>query len=347
MLNDAKRCLDNRIPIMLVDPSRDSFYRKFGFEFACDQYRIGIDRMFCSDALEQKGYTVKTDVIADNKELQEAYKGLNDYFFTNSTYNELSWPPCYEDIKYKRKDIKVAVAFDKDEQPCGYILYNLDGNNMVITAFRYTTLAAFYTLKQFMLGMDARINEFVFTSIPQDFPLSLFLKDLGRPEKKLYFGSWISRMIRIVDFGFFLENLISETPKEAISFSIKDEVLTKNNNTYTLLPNGKVVIGADEQSQITSTITDIVPLLPPKRRRPRPRFFSMKLTQEAISQSPKLRSKESLLSLAASFCLLEYFSSSLKNKSILTNECASAGYTNSHKGANEAVKFKKYGNITQ
>ncbi|MBU9711192.1 GNAT family N-acetyltransferase [Evansella tamaricis] len=261
MLNDAKRCKEDRIPIMLVDPSRDSFYRKFGFEFACDQYRIDIDRLFCSDEIEQCDYTVKTGVIADNTELQEAYKVVNDYLFTHSPYNELRWPPCYEDIKYKRKDIKLTVAFDKEKQPCGFVLYSVDGSNMLVTSFRYTTLAAFFALKQFMLDMDDSISQFVFTSIPEDFPLSLFLKDLGRPEKKLYFGSWMSRMIRIVDFPFLLEKLVSEPPKHAISFSIKDKVLKENNNNYTLFPNGKVIIDSDRQSEVTSTMTDIVPLL--------------------------------------------------------------------------------------
>lgn len=261
MKNDARRCRENQIPLMLVDPSRDSFYRKFGFEFACDQYRISIDRNFCSAATEQTGYTVKSDVIAENLDLQQAYKELNDYFFINSPYNELRWPACYEDIKYKRNDIKLVVTFNEDKQPCGYILYSADGNNMLVTAFRYKTLAAFYTLKNFMLSMDESINQFVFTSIPENFPLSLFLEDLGRPEKKLYFGSWMSRMIRIVDFSFFVENLITEPPKQEVSFSMKDEVLIENNHNFTLLPSGKVVKQAGDKIDVTATISDIVPLL--------------------------------------------------------------------------------------
>jgi len=260
MLNDAKQCLENNIPLMLVDPSRDSFYRKFGFEFALDKHRITVDKNFCSQGKYDGEYTVKAGIISDNTELQLAYKDMNDWLFKNSQYNEMKWPKCYEDIKFKRKDISIAVTFDNN-RPCGYILYTIEENNMIIESFRYLNLDGFYSLKEYIMSLDENIMNFMFRSVPEDFPIDLLLKDLGRPEKKMFFGSWISRMIRIVDFKGFLERLIEDKPKNPICIHIKDDIVTENEGFYTILPNGKVEKQRSCDSDLTATITDIVPLL--------------------------------------------------------------------------------------
>ncbi|MBV1758529.1 MAG: GNAT family N-acetyltransferase [Dethiosulfatibacter sp.] len=261
MLKDAKYCFKNNIPLMLVDPSRDSFYRKFGFEFAIDKHRIVLDKNFCSREDYKPKYIVKADIIAENSELQQAYKDMNEWLFKNSSYNEMKWPECYEDIKFKRRDMTIAVAFGKSNKVCGYMLYSREGNNVRITSFRYRDLNAFYGLKEYMLSLDENIESFSFLSIPQDFPIDLMLKDLGRPEKKLYFGSWISRMIRIIDFKGFLEGVIEKAPKSPICIHIKDHIIAENEAFYTILPCGEVKKESSGKSDVTTTITDIVPLL--------------------------------------------------------------------------------------
>ena len=261
MLNDAQQCAANNIPIMLVDPSRDSFYRKFGFEFALDKYRIAIDKSFCSSIQCSAYYRVKSGIIADCGELQSAYKDMNEWLFKHSRYNEMKWPKCYEDIKFKREDIHIGVAFDGHNQPGGYILYSREEDHIVIESFRYLNLDAFYALKQYMMSIDEGIIKFIFISIPEDFPIELFLKDLGRPEKKMFFGSWISRMIRIIDFKGFLESLIEKTPQSPICIHIKDDVLEENEGFYTILPSGEVKKQSSGTSDLAAAITDIVPLL--------------------------------------------------------------------------------------
>lgn len=261
MLRDAKHCFKNNIPLMLVDPSRDSFYRKFGFEFAFDQYRVTVDRNFCSQTEHSSSYTVKADIIADSSELQLAYKDITECFFKHPRYNEMRWPKCYEDIKFRRKDINIAVAFDENNLPCGYILYTREENNMILESFRYLNLDAFYALKKYMISLDESINNFVFRSIPKDFPLELLIKDLGRPEKKLFFGSWISRMIRIIDFRGFLERIIEYAPKNQIYIHIIDDIIMENEGFYRILPSGEVKKESSGNIDVTATITDIVPLL--------------------------------------------------------------------------------------
>ena len=261
MFNDAKGCFKNNIPLMLVDPSRDSFYRKFGFEFAVDQYRVTIDKNFCSKTKYNSQYSVREDALSGNRELQMAYKDMNKWLFNHSRYNEMKWPKCYEDIKFKRKDINLAVTFDNDNSPKGYILYTREDTNMIIESFRYLNLDAFYALKGHMMALDEDVSRFTFNSIPEDFPIDLFIKDLGRPEKKLFFGSWISRMIRIINLKNLLEELLETTPRSPISIHLIDDIIVENQGFYTILPSGKVEKHNSGDSDVTITIADIVPLL--------------------------------------------------------------------------------------
>ncbi|QUI24155.1 GNAT family N-acetyltransferase [Vallitalea pronyensis] len=259
MYEDAMRCREHHIPIMLVDPSRDSFYRKFGFEFAMDKYKILLDRdFFQTNALEKTGNVVKGQM--DNNELKQAYQFINQWLWQHSRYNEMLWPPCYEDIKYKRDDYKLAVAHNDDGKPIGYIIYAIHNQEIVIESIRYVTLGALYVLKHYMLNIDEEISTYVLNSIPQDFPLDLFLKDIGRPEKRLKPYSCMTRMMRIVDFQVALEALIIQKPEIPICMAIEDTIIKENSGFYTLLPSGRIIRKSCE-CFVSSTIEDIVPLL--------------------------------------------------------------------------------------
>lgn len=263
IIDEAKKCLEQGISYLLLDPSRDSFYRKFGFEYGIGQYRITVDRSFCSQMglNRTETYTVEADSIAKNAMLQVAYKEMNEWLYNNSRYNEMKWPPCYEDIKFKRDDITIVAVFDESNRPCGYILYSIEGRRMVIESFRYFNLDAFYALKKYMMSLDKEINQFVLKSIPEDFPIDLLITDLGRPEKKHLFGSWISRMVRVVDFQDVLERLIETAPIQPVCIYIKDDIINDNEGYYTISPDGNVQKEKRGRSDVSASITDIVPLL--------------------------------------------------------------------------------------
>lgn len=263
IINETNKCLEQGFSFLLLDPSRDSFYRKFGFEYGIGQYRITVDKSFFS----QKGldrcrtFTVEAGPIANNIMLQAAYKEMNVWLYKNSRYNEMKWPPCYEDIKFKRDDITIAAVYDEMKRPCGYILYFIEGARMVIESFRYFYLDSFYALKKYMMSVNMELEQFVFKSIPEDFPIDLLITDLGRPDKKLLFGSWISRMVRVVDFQKVLECLIGNPPNKPIRIFVKDDVINANEGYYTISPDGKVLKEEFGSSDLAVTITDIVPLL--------------------------------------------------------------------------------------
>lgn len=260
MLSDAKLSMQNNIPLMLVDPSRDSFYRKFGFEYALDRFKINIDKSFFSTCSNRPGCRVISGRMSD-KELQAGYKKINKWLRDNSRYNEMIWPPCYEDIKFLREDLEVTVVYVSNNLPVGYILYYIENKHMILESFRYMTLDAFHVLKTYMLTLEDEINTYSFNSIPQDFPIDLLVDDFGRPEKRLVASSHITRMMRITDFQSFLEKSLCRMPSKPICMYIQDDILKENSGFYTILPTGNVIRSEEQRCYISCTISDIVPFL--------------------------------------------------------------------------------------
>lgn len=258
MLDDAKRCIHNNISLMLVDPSRDSFYRKFGFEYAFDKFRISFDNTFLKDNTATSS-TIKSSKLSDSS-IQDDYKVINKWLYDNSRYNELIWAPCYEDIKFKRDDISISLAYDKDSMPSGYMLYTIEDDNMIIESFKFTSLDAFFALKSYM-SQNNKIKQYVFKSIPQNFPLHLLVKDISRPEKRLLLTSCMTRMMRITNLEKVLERLIHNCPKAPICIYIWDDIITENSGYYTISIDRKVTKSYIGNMDCKINITDIVPLL--------------------------------------------------------------------------------------
>lgn len=261
MRQDAVDCIKKDIPIILLDPSKDSFYRKFGFEFALSKCRIRVDKEFCSKDDKGSNFIVKKDIIANSKELQAGYLELNKWFWENSNYSELKWPKCYEDIKFLREDINIAVAYSSSNTAIGYIIYQIEESSMVIEYFRYKNLDGFYALKNFIISDIKEVKDFVFNSVPEDFPFELMLQDVSRPEKRLVLCNWTSRMARVINLSELLNTLIEKAPQKQLSIFVKDDILKENEGYYVISTKGKVTKETEAKPDIITTINDIVPLL--------------------------------------------------------------------------------------
>ncbi|MBU3127673.1 GNAT family N-acetyltransferase [Clostridium tagluense] len=262
MLNDAKRCLENNIPLMLVDPAKDSLYRKFGFEFALDKYETFIPREFLYETKDYEfSYKVSSDLLSKSQKLQCDYKEINRWLWSNSRYNEMKWPKCYEDVKFLDYEIKIVVAYEKKNKPVAYALYTIEKDKMYIKSFRYINLYGFYAIKNFIFNIDKEIVGFGLESIPEDFPLDLIITHRWAIDKFLNHRKLISRMARIIDFKGLLEKLIVASPRRAISIYIKDNMLEENTGAYIILMDGSVVKEDSTECELYATIHTFVPLL--------------------------------------------------------------------------------------
>lgn len=266
MTDDIISCYQAQagVDLMLVDPSRDSFYRHVGFEYAVDKYEAVVNVSFFKPSDEKTSYRIKVDTLA-GKPLRKDYEALNKWLWENSRYNEMKWPASHEDVKFMRDDIYVAVTYDKGRNPQGYMLYELGGDNIYVLSIRFTCFEALDALRHHVVSMP-NLKYCKFSSIPSDFPLEAIVKEMGRPEEAIILRRSNTRMARIINFKAILEKLIVVWPNTPVMLEIKDSILPQNNTCFAILPEGKIQqFDSDkpkpEPDFITMSIANAAPLL--------------------------------------------------------------------------------------
>ena len=263
MTDDIVFCYQNGIDLMLVDPSRDSFYRHVGFEYAIDKYETSVNISYFIANDTKPECSLKVDTLAG--ELRGDYEAVNAWLWENSRYNEMKWPACYEDFKFTRDDIFIAISYDKDSKPKGYMLYELDSGNIYVLSIRFACLEALYALKHHIMTLP-NLKYCKFLSLPPDFPLELMVKDMCRPEEAVILKRDRTRMARIINFDALLKKLSVTWPDSPVLLRIKDSILPQNDAFFLISPNGEIQRFNSGGSVpalefITMSITDAAPLL--------------------------------------------------------------------------------------
>ena len=264
MTDDIVSCYQNGIDLMLVDPSRDSFYRQVGFEFAIDKYETTVNISYFKPNDKKTKYSVETDVLS-GKKLRNDYRAVNRWLWEHSRYNEMKWPASHEDIKFMRDDIRIALTYDENDNPQGYMLYELNSNNIYVLSIRYTCLEALDALKQYIMKLpDLKYCRFL--SIAVDFPIEAMVKEMGRPEEFIKLKRDKTRMVRIINFDALVGKLLAAWPDSPVVLRIKDSILPHNDAYFVIQPEGKIqrfssIDPRPETDFITMSITDTAPLL--------------------------------------------------------------------------------------
>lgn len=264
LLEDVKECRKNNIPIISLDPFKHSYYRNQGFEVAMESNKIEMDFALLSKEAKDSSYYVKMDYLNENEDLQKDYKELCDWFWDNSPYNEMKQPLSYEETKFKHTDIFIAIAYDRNNQPHGYMIYTESEKTLNITSFRYINLKAFYALKNQLLSYRDQINKIRFSKTPNDFPINLLVKDYWTVDREVKITKTLSRMLRIVDVKVILEGLMCSLPKSRVCLKIEDRLIEDNNGRFIIDIDGQVNKIKDNDcpdEEIEVSISDIVPLI--------------------------------------------------------------------------------------
>ena len=206
----------------LAYPSRDSFYRGVGVEYAIDKYETAVNISSFKPNEGKNAYSIK-DKSMYGETLRRDYEEINKWLWENSRYNEMKWPACYEGIKFMCSDICIAMAYDKHGRPRGCMLYELANNNIYVISIRFTCLDVLIALKDHILAMSG-LNYCKFISMPPDFPLEAPVKEMGRPEEAIILKRHNTRMARVINFGALLEKMIvtSEESKLTENFAAMD-----------------------------------------------------------------------------------------------------------------------------
>jgi predicted acetyltransferase len=213
MLKDFHFCREKHIPLIMLDPFKHSFYRKYGFETVADCKSLIIPWSLLSDRIprsfqekEQRIYLAK---ISIDSYAQKTYLDINRRALQSPYYNEMRRPDSYEQALFLDHNLWIAIAIDGENNAQGYLLFYIENRFLNIIRMKFFTLNTFYCFKKFILQNQDQVRTVKFQRVSCDFPLDLFVHSLWQNGEKIEWIEMSSRMMRIVD----IQRLFREFPE--------------------------------------------------------------------------------------------------------------------------------------
>lgn len=180
-------------------PFSQPFYRKFGYEMIFDIEETYIPTHVIQQVKqEKKGYMKR--VFWEDEEAQKIIKAL--YRKTLGSQNgSLLREDYWWDFEFKYFEGKrLAIAYDDNDVPCGYINYSLIGfSEFKINELAYTNMFALRKLMTFVSSHSGSFPMFVAKNIDVKMVSELFTETIEVRRKKQ-----TDMMARILDFERFI-----------------------------------------------------------------------------------------------------------------------------------------------
>lgn len=251
-LNDMK---EQGQTISLLHPFSVPFYRQYGWEltFMNQYYMIPMEKL--KKDWKGEGFIKRTE--PDIPLLDEMYM---DYAkgFTGMLIRDEKW---WEQRVLKDK-CHIAVAFNKEQQPEGYMLYEVKENVFRVKEMAHRNLNGRKLLLQFIANHDSMAKE-ARMIVPENDNLPLLVDDPVFDQKKEpYF------MARIVDVGRFLKDYLFEVGSdvllEPLQLYVEDEFFPINNGTYKLekiADDTKVIYMKEQENGIYCSVQQLTVML--------------------------------------------------------------------------------------
>lgn len=214
--------------VSYLHPFSVPFYRKFGYEiaFSKKEYTIPVERL-----KKEWGATGKVRRIKESLPvISEIYQKYAERYNGMLVRDKKWWE---QRILAKAQDDLIAVCFNSDDKPEGYLMYHVKQNVFHATEMCFLSLNGQKLLLEFIANHDSMADEIRLT-VPEDDHLQLLVDEPRfRQEHKPYF------MARIVDVPGFLERIPFADNGARLVLHVKDAFLEENSGTY-VLQNGKV-----------------------------------------------------------------------------------------------------------
>lgn len=223
--------------ITFLHPFSFAFYRQYGFEhtFSLKRYIIPAEKM--SGRWQGNGYVRRSGL--DIPLLNSIYA---DYAkqFTGTIHRDEKW---WKERSFKQVD-QIAVAYNDDHKPEGYIHYYVKNNELVVKELAYKTINGWQLLLEFVANHDSMVETIKMT-VPESDHLTEFAHE---PD----FKQWIEPyfMARIVDVAAFLSEysfVEAVTDHESVTLLVDDPFLPENKGIYRLTQRGSKVSVVQEE----------------------------------------------------------------------------------------------------
>ncbi|NLZ14454.1 MAG: GNAT family N-acetyltransferase [Thermotogaceae bacterium] len=226
MLRDFQDCRENKVPVILLDPFKHAYYRKYGFETIADCKSLTIPWNLLSDSfpknLDSEGLTVYLGKLSVDEYAQKTYAEIHRRAFENPYYSEMIRPPSYEKAVFMDRNLWIAFALDHEKTPQGYLLFYIENRILHITRMKFFTLRAFYAFKKLILQNRDQVRTVKLTRIPADFPVDRLVHSYWQNGEKMEWTEMSSRMMRVVDIPGLLSTLKDPGELAGCPFGITD-----------------------------------------------------------------------------------------------------------------------------
>ncbi|QHZ53649.1 GNAT family N-acetyltransferase [Paenibacillus larvae] len=216
------------------------YYRKKGWEIISDVIDYRVKDTQIPKMSQVPGRTMR--VVIDHPDKEQVYARFARRTHGAMIRNALAWD---ERFRWERSDLSVAIYYNPEGQPTGYIYYKVEEETFFATEMIYLDEEARRGLWNFIrahISMVYDVKGKIFTNEP----LAFLLED-GEIEQKIspyYMG-------RIVDVQGFLEEFPFQRPVRTdpaikeIVLHLKDPMLDWNNDTF--------VLSWNDESRLTVT----------------------------------------------------------------------------------------------
>ncbi|WEG72391.1 GNAT family N-acetyltransferase [Vagococcus intermedius] len=221
---------EKKVLLSYLAPFSQEFYRKFGYEVVFET----VDCLVSSSditklPIEKTGYIRRVD--KKDPKWRAVIKKLydNSLALAHGSVQREDW--WWETKLSYRKIHEVAVSFDDQDNPTGYLLYEMNGSEMVIHEASYQTIQTARKLASFVASHSGTFETFRYQASLNN-KLSLLFPDTRVVKQTIEQGM----MVKIVSFDYFLEHYPFKNGSDLnISIAVEDQSCTWNHGTWQLI----------------------------------------------------------------------------------------------------------------
>ena len=225
MRKSLTRMRDSNKSFALLYPYSIPLYRGLGWEIISNKMTYVIKDRQIPTKLKEPGYVRR--VQWDD----EQFNKLHTHFAAKTHgclyRNNLAWE---EYFRWDEDDTMVAIYYNEDDEPCGYMVYLISSDVMHIKELIYLNREAQLGLWEYIHAHDSMIDEVRGNNYYSE-PIAFELDDSDIKETIRPYA-----MGRIIDVAQFISqyNCDPDGPGGCFSFEIADDLLPWNNGTFVI-----------------------------------------------------------------------------------------------------------------
>ena len=215
----------NHQPLSMLYPYQVSFYRRRGWEIASDRMTYTIRDTQLPRRRKVDGMVERVDI--ENEDIRTVHDAFVKSRHGALKRNDLEWEEYW---RWEADDVLVAVYYDADEEPTGYLVYYIANDVFRIKELVCINQEARHGLWNYIAAHISMIEKVVGYNYTNE-PMAFLLED---NEIKEEIQPYI--MARIVDVESFLKDFPYDivSTHDILHFIIDDPVMECNSGDFSL-----------------------------------------------------------------------------------------------------------------